>query len=134
VTVCPVRLVVDDTEQVAYHIVGGEVRAGRGVVCWQGSIRQPVSRFPRLSYDRMVTVPSSRAAQAATRGVGDRKPGYQVRNVASHSPFKTRVRICSRRCAPRLVHCICCFFTMRLLTTWFTVDSTKPVLMRSPWW
>ena len=33
---------------------------------------------------------------------------------------------------PRLVHCICCFLQKRLLITCFTVDSTKPVLMRSP--
>jgi hypothetical protein len=29
---------------------------------------------------------------------------------------------------PRLVHCICCFLQKRLLMTWLTVDSTKPVL------
>jgi hypothetical protein len=34
--------------------------------------------------------------------------------------------------SPSGIHCICCFFTMRLLTTWFTADSTKPVLIRSP--
>src|SRR5512133_3628287 len=32
-----------------------------------------------------------------------RNPGYQVRNVSSHSPFNTRVRIWIRRCAPRLL-------------------------------
>src|SRR5271168_593719 len=35
------------------------------------------------------------------------------------------VRVCSNRCAPRRVHCICCFLTNRLLTTWLIVDSTK---------
>jgi hypothetical protein len=44
-----------------------------------------------------------------------RKPGYQVRNVSSHSPFNTRVRICSRRCAPRLLHCICCWKRNKLM-------------------
>jgi hypothetical protein len=35
------------------------------------------------------------------------------------------VRVCSRRCAPRGVHCICCRFANRLPMTVFTVDSTK---------
>ena len=30
---------------------------------------------------------------------------------------------------PRSVHCICCFLTNRLLTTWLIVDSTKAVLI-----
>lgn len=38
----------------------------------------------------------------------------------------------SKRCAPRSVHCICCFFTNRLLTTWLSVDSTNAVLILSP--
>ena len=68
----------------------------------------------------------NRGAQAAafssTRGSG-RNCGYQRRNVSSNSPFKTLVRVCSKRCAPRSVHDICWCFTIRLLTTWFTVDS-----------
>ena len=43
--------------------------------------------------------------------------GYQCENVERHSSFKTRVRTCSKRWAPRSVRRICCFFTMRLLTT-----------------
>src|SRR5271167_4279120 len=43
--------------------------------------------------------------------------GYQCDSVERHSSFKTRVRTCSKRWAPRSVHPICCFFTMRLLTT-----------------
>jgi hypothetical protein len=31
-----------------------------------------------------------------------------------------------------LVHCICWRLQKRLLITWLTVDSTNPVLMRSP--
>jgi len=31
-----------------------------------------------------------------------------------------------------LLHCICCFLQNRLLTTWFTVDSTNPVAIASP--
>jgi hypothetical protein len=117
---------MDDTKQTAHLIGVGEVMAGYVVAFWRGSTRSTVSRFGWLN-------PGGRtAAQAATRGGWARKPGYQVRNVSSHPSFNTRVRICSRRWAPRLVYCICCFFTMRLLTTWFTVDSTKPVLMRSP--
>jgi len=43
--------------------------------------------------------------------------GYQCDSVERHSSFKTRVRTCSKRWAPRSVHRICYFFTMRLLTT-----------------
>jgi hypothetical protein len=57
------------------------------------------------------------APQATTGVVWARNPGYHWRNVASHSPFNTRVRIWSSKWAPRLLHRICCFFTMRLLTT-----------------
>jgi len=31
------------------------------------------------------------------------------------------------------VHRICCFFTIRLLTTWLTIDSTKAFEIASPW-
>src|ERR1700686_5289502 len=51
---------------------------------------------------------------ACARG---RKSGYQRRKVFSHSSSSTRVLICRRRCAPRWLHPICCFFTIRLLTT-----------------
>jgi hypothetical protein len=44
-------------------------------------------------------------------------PGYQRDSVERHSLFKTRVRTCSKRWAPGSVHRICCFFTIRLLTT-----------------
>jgi hypothetical protein len=47
--------------------------------------------------------------------------------------MSTKVRICSNRCAPRWLHHVCCFFTMRLFTTWFTVDSTRPVIICSTW-
>jgi hypothetical protein len=46
---------------------------------------------------------------AATGWGATRNPGYHSRNVASQSPFKTRVRICSSRWAPRGVQAICCF-------------------------
>ena len=44
----------------------------------------------------------------------------------SKSSLRTWARIWTKRCAPRLVHCICCFFTIRLLIIWFTADSTNP--------
>ena len=37
-----------------------------------------------------------------------------------------------QKMGPRSVHCICCFLTNRLLTTWLIVDSTKAVLIVSP--
>ncbi len=43
------------------------------------------------------TARRARLPQAATGGVWARNPGYHVRNVASHSPFNTRVRICSSK-------------------------------------
>jgi hypothetical protein len=54
---------------------------------------------------------------AATCREEARNPGYHSRNVASQSPFNTRVRICSRRCAPRGVQAICCFLQKRLLNS-----------------
>jgi len=73
-----------------------------------------------------------RKAHAKTGCVYARNPGYHLRKTSSQSPLSTRVRICSSKWAPRWLQRICCFFTMRLLTTWFTVDSTNPVLIRSP--
>jgi hypothetical protein len=35
------------------------------------------------------------------------KPGYQRSNSGRRVPSSARVRVCSNRCAPRLVHCIC---------------------------
>ena len=54
---------------------------------------------------------------AATCWGAARNPGYHSRKVASQSPFNTRVRIWSRRCAPRGVQAICCFLQKRLLIT-----------------
>jgi len=34
-------------------------------------------------------------------------PGCQRSNIDRSVPSNVRVRVCSRRCAPRLVHCIC---------------------------
>src|ERR1700719_2377338 len=51
--------------------------------------------------------------------------GYQRRNRSSRSSLRTLVLVCSKRWAPRSVHCICCFLTNRLLTTWLIVDSTN---------
>jgi len=36
------------------------------------------------------------------------------------------------QCAPRAVQRICCFFTIRLLTTWLMVDSARELAMTSP--
>src|SRR5260370_39970322 len=58
--------------------------------------------------------------------------GYQRRNRSPSSSLRTLVLVCSKRWAPRSVHCICCFLTNRLLTTWLIVDSTNAVLIVSP--
>src|SRR4029077_14237697 len=58
--------------------------------------------------------------------------GYQRRNRSSRSSLSTFVLVCSKRWAPRSVHCSCRFLTNRLLTTWLIVDSTNAVLIVSP--
>ena len=58
--------------------------------------------------------------------------GYQWRNRSSRSSLRTLVLVCSKRWVPRSVHCICCFLTNRLLTTWLMADSTNAVLIVSP--
>src|ERR1700751_4782457 len=58
--------------------------------------------------------------------------GYQRRNRSSRSSLSTFVLVCSKRWAPRSVHCICCFLTNRLLTTWFIVHSTNSVQIVFP--
>src|SRR5216684_2874031 len=67
---------------------------------------------------------SSRSSEA--------KAGYHTRNVAASSPLSVRVRACRRRCAPSGIHRMCCFLTIRLLTTWLTVDSTNALEIVSP--
>src|SRR5262245_189838 len=61
------------------------------------------------------------------------RSGYQRLKMPANSPFSVRTRVCNNRCAPSLDHCICCFLQNRLLTTSFTVDSTNPVAIGSPW-
>src|SRR5437870_12788361 len=58
--------------------------------------------------------------------------GYQRLKMAPNSPLSVRTRVCNNKCAPSLDHCICCFLQNRLLTTSFTVDSTTPVAIGSP--
>src|SRR5262249_8084617 len=62
--------------------------------------------------------------QAAALG---RNRGNQRRNTSSNSLLRTFVRVCTSKCAPFSVHCICCFFTNRRLTTRLIVDSTYAV-------
>jgi len=38
-------------------------------------------------------------------------PGYQRSKVDRSVPSSVLVRVCKRRCAPRRVHCICCFLS-----------------------
>jgi hypothetical protein len=44
-------------------------------------------------------------------------PGYQRMKVSRSSSFSTFVRTWIRLCAPDSLYRICCFFTIRLLTT-----------------
>src|SRR2546426_2210250 len=59
---------------------------------------------------------------ATRQGMGFQPPIFEV--IPSHSPFNTRVRICSSKWAPRWLHRICCFFTIRLLTTYSLFHMT----------
>src|SRR6266851_5982414 len=70
--------------------------------------------------------------QAASGNSSTSISGYHRLNTVPSSRLSVLTRVCNSRCAPRLLHCICCFLQKRLLTTWFTVDSTKPVAIASP--
>lgn len=59
-------------------------------------------------------------------------PGYQFSKVERREPSRVCVLVCSERCAPVRLHCICCFLAKRLLMTAFTVASTKAEDIRSP--
>src|SRR5262245_34319149 len=61
------------------------------------------------------------------------RSGYHRLNIDPNARFNVFTRVCRSKWAPRFDHCICCCLQKRLLTTWFTVDSTKPVAMASPW-
>jgi hypothetical protein len=88
------------------------------IVPWAGNLVFVVSLRERLSILESGRFLGSQAAflRTAASALG-RKAGYQRRNVFSHSSLSTRVRICSSRCAPRGLHCICWCFAIRLLTT-----------------
>ena len=75
-----------------------------------------VLREITLAYKESVKF-RGQSRHAAFASVLLRNAGYQRRKVSSRSPLRTWVRVCSKRCAPRGVHRICCFFTNRLLMT-----------------
>src|SRR5664280_3431733 len=77
------------------------------------------------------TIWGSYAAAAWRSGVLVNAGCHRWKSSASWS-LRTRTRTCNRRCAPRGVQRICCFLTMRLLTSWLTADSTNEVEMVSP--
>src|SRR5271166_5719497 len=68
---------------------------------------------PAYQVDNAWALPSPRFEMLSVSCIA----GCQCDSVERHSSFKTRVRTCSKRWAPRSVHRICCFFTIRLLTT-----------------
>jgi|SRR5580693_133994 hypothetical protein len=81
-------------------------------------IRIVLQGSPTIPSDRTraPTSPAQGRGQAATFSWA-RNCGCQRRNTSSNSSFNTLVRVCSNRCAPFSVHCICCFLTKRRLTT-----------------
>lgn len=85
-----------------------------------GILDYPSNKDLRLScfgLDRSNRRPGKTGGYAAFASHVSCIAGYQCDSVERHSSFKTRVRTCSKRWAPRSVHRICCFFTMRLLRT-----------------
>ena len=57
---------------------------------------------------------------------------YQRRKAEPNSWLSVLTRVCKSKCAPRLVHCMDCRFTKRLLSTELTADSTNAVEIVSP--
>ncbi len=43
--------------------------------------------------------------------------GYHRLSTEPNSQLRVLTRVCSNRCAPGLLYCICCFVQNRLLTT-----------------
>src|SRR5262249_11709937 len=76
--------------------------------------------------------PSNCRDYAASAGSSTRNSGYQRRKAEPNSWLSVLTRVCKSRWAPRLVHCIDCRFTNRLLSTALTVDSTKAVEILIP--
>src|SRR3954464_8935292 len=75
--------------------------------------------------------------QAATAGTAislslAAMAGYPLVNRSRSVPSRVQVRVCRRKWAPVLDHCICCFLAKRRLTTRLTVDSANAVEIRSP--
>src|SRR5450756_1884987 len=95
-------------------------------------LRPRAGRSPwRALYRESGTIWGSYAAAAWRSGVLVNAGCHRWKSSASWS-LRTRTRTCNRRCAPRGVQRICCFLTMRLLTSWLTADSTNEVEMVSP--
>src|SRR5580700_10471624 len=63
---------------------------------------------------------------AATAWIGDDSEGDH-RVYLPSSPLSSAQRAWSNICAPGRVQRICCFFSIRLSTSWSTVDSTRAV-------
>src|SRR5881296_3240950 len=99
----------------------------REVEVVQEVLRKGPQRLRRLPGEHGDTGDYATAGSSSTS-----RSGYQRLNTAPNSRLRVLTRVCSSRCAPRFDHCICCFLQKRLLTTWFAVDSTKPVAMASP--
>lgn len=68
----------------------------------------------RTEWHRVHQKVGDHAARAAS---SIRKSGYQRRKVEDSSLFRVLTRVCKSKCAPRLLHCIDCCFTKRLLST-----------------
>src|SRR5436305_9439396 len=94
----------------------------------------PRSAFSRFAKWRVNRTEGAYAARPALSGdsVGMANTGYQRWKTLASSWLSTLVRTWSSRCALSGAHRICCFLTIRLLTTWLTVDSTNALEIASP--
>jgi hypothetical protein len=93
--------------------------------------------MPAVSRRVPTTIHCSQLRRSRGRGRlldrdGTLEAGYQRRKSSVRVSSKTRVRTWSSRCAPRGDQRICCFLTMRLLTTWLMVASANAVEIASP--
>jgi hypothetical protein len=77
-------------------------------------------------YEAIVSDPDLARQLGAHQIVGDYaaralssscKSGYHRRKVKANLLLSVLTRACNSKCAPRLVHCIDCFLTNRLLST-----------------
>jgi hypothetical protein len=81
---------------------------GRSVMSVPTAIQKALPLLPaRMREHQDLWGAHAAAASPAPLPLSLASPGYQRSNNGRSVPSRARVRVCSRRWAPRLVHCIC---------------------------